>query len=378
MVRTLREQSKQKPAWFRSGWLREDYSRQAGNVPVVDEEAGIIRGLKMCGLQSDNGRDYDPSCLRMAVPLYEGKPCYVNHCTTQRDVRDDIGVWRNCRFLEGQGIFGDLHYDKESADAKRLVDRAKRLHENVGFSHDAKTDPKYIELRGNRPTVVRIEEIKSIDYVAGPATADGLFEGKTVATVRNIYESLKLKGNRAKWRQTLFEMDGAAGAASAEVADGGGIEDAFQAAVAAIMSDGSMSPTDKASAISTWAKAHEKITSKPEPEAPVVEADGEAEGEKKMEEACDPEKKTMEQRLARFERKEAVENLCESLKFTASKDQINKLILCEAVDIQKELISAWKAAKSPAPQSKSSHDLKEHTADDTAKSDKYRKLCLVG
>ena len=380
MVRpkNIREQSQQ--PWRKASWLREDFSRQAQNVPSVDEEAGVIRGLKLCGLQSDNGRDYDPECLRAAVPLYEGKPCYVNHCTSQRDVRDDIGVWRNCRFLEGLGIVGDLYYDKDSEDAKRLVYRAKKLHENVGFSHDAKTDPKYIELRGKRPTVVKIEEIKSIDYVAGPATADGLYEDTAVKqTVKSILESQELTGNRKAWLTRLLEDDMAAEPASAEVPNGGGMEAALQAAVNAILADTGIDWSEKAKRIATWIKTHEKMTAKAEPEAPVAEACddkkvAEMDGENK-----DDKEKATEARIAKLESELAIARLLEGSTFKPSKEQLADLMEQTDAGKRRRLFDAYAAAsKVKATMSKSSHSLKESTADDSARTDKYRKLCLVG
>ena len=45
----------------------------------VDREAGVLRGVKILGLQSRNGRSYLPEALSAASKLYEGAKVNVNH-----------------------------------------------------------------------------------------------------------------------------------------------------------------------------------------------------------------------------------------------------------------------------------------------------------
>ena len=45
----------------------------------VDRQAGVIRGVKILGLESRNGRSYLPEALSQAAPLYEGAKVNVNH-----------------------------------------------------------------------------------------------------------------------------------------------------------------------------------------------------------------------------------------------------------------------------------------------------------
>ena len=45
----------------------------------VDRQAGVIRGVKILGLQSRNGRTYLPEALAQAAPLYEDAKVNVNH-----------------------------------------------------------------------------------------------------------------------------------------------------------------------------------------------------------------------------------------------------------------------------------------------------------
>src|SRR3989304_858479 len=51
--------------------IREDY--YSGIKPAsVDQAAGIIKRVKILGLESDNGRRYTLAALKKAIPLYEG------------------------------------------------------------------------------------------------------------------------------------------------------------------------------------------------------------------------------------------------------------------------------------------------------------------
>ena len=58
--------------------LRE-YVDSRGVKMRVDRGAGIIRGVKILGLESRNGRRYPAETLLRAVELYDGAKVNVNH-----------------------------------------------------------------------------------------------------------------------------------------------------------------------------------------------------------------------------------------------------------------------------------------------------------
>jgi hypothetical protein len=64
----------------------------------VDRTAGIIRGVKILGLTSRNGRRYLPEALARAASLYEGAKVNVNHAKgaspSGRDYQDRLGFVR--------------------------------------------------------------------------------------------------------------------------------------------------------------------------------------------------------------------------------------------------------------------------------------------
>lgn len=142
---------------------------------ALTAEEGVIRGVKILGLASKNGREYLPAAVREARALYEGAKVNVNHTKTgaePRDYRDRLGTVKNVRET-ADGLYADLHYNPKNPVAEQLAWDAAHAPENVGFSHvvDAQT-----ARRGGRLVVESIKRVQSVDLVADPATTQGLFE----------------------------------------------------------------------------------------------------------------------------------------------------------------------------------------------------------
>ena len=157
----------------------QEFFDSRGVALRVDREAGILRGVKILGLQSRNGRKYLPEALQEAVGLYEGAKVNVNHPKgsplAPRDYQDRIGAIRNVVVRLAEGLFGDLHFNPKHALAEQLAWDADHAPENVGFSHNvlARTSQQ----QGNL-VVEAITKVQSGDLVADPATTRGLFEAK--------------------------------------------------------------------------------------------------------------------------------------------------------------------------------------------------------
>lgn len=158
---------------------------------ALTAEEGVIRGVKILGLASKNGREYLPAAVREARALYEGAKVNVNHTKTgaePRDYRDRLGTVKNVRET-ADGLYADLHYNPKNPVAEQLAWDAAHAPENVGFSHvvDAQT-----ARRGGRLVVESIKRVQSVDLVADPATTQGLFEHHAEeANVSLTLESLK-------------------------------------------------------------------------------------------------------------------------------------------------------------------------------------------
>jgi hypothetical protein len=143
----------------------------------VDRELGVIRGVKLLGLSSRNGRRYRETALAEAASLYEGSKVNVNHPKghplSPRDYQDRLGVIRGVQLRPGEGLFGDLHFNPKHGLSEQLMWDAEHASQNVGLSHNvlARTSR-----RGDETEVEAITKVQSIDLVADPATTRGLFE----------------------------------------------------------------------------------------------------------------------------------------------------------------------------------------------------------
>jgi hypothetical protein len=157
--------------------MLQEFCDSRGASMRVDAQAGVIRGVKVLGLESRNGRTYLPEALAQAARLYEDAKVNVNHPKGNpagpRDYQDRIGTIRGVAMRPGEGLFGDFHFNPKHALAEQLMWDAEHAPENVGFSHnvEARTSRS-----GDRVVVEAITRVQSVDLVADPATTSGLFE----------------------------------------------------------------------------------------------------------------------------------------------------------------------------------------------------------
>jgi len=154
-----------------------EYTDSRGATLAVDREAGVIRGVKILGAESRNGRLYPHDTLVRARELYEGAKVNVNHPKGSplgpRDYQDRIGLIRNVSIVGEAGLFGDLHFNPRHGLAGQLEWDAQHAPENVGLSHNvvARTSK-----RDELTVVEAITRVVSVDLVADPASTHGLFE----------------------------------------------------------------------------------------------------------------------------------------------------------------------------------------------------------
>ena len=157
--------------------MLQEFFDSRGVAMRVEPGSGVIRGVKILGLESRNGRTYLPETLAEAAPLYERAKVNVNHPRGNplgvRDYQDRIGVIRNVAVRPGEGLFADFHFNPKHALAEQLVWDAEHAPENVGFSHNVQARTAR---RGDRVVVEAITAVQSVDLVADPATTRGLFE----------------------------------------------------------------------------------------------------------------------------------------------------------------------------------------------------------
>lgn len=159
--------------------LLEFVSAQTGRSKI-DRVAGVIHDVKILGLYSRNHRRYPESTLINAAPLYENAKVNLNHPDgSAHDVRkyqDRFGLIKNVRVRQGEGLFGDFHFNPKHALAEQFLWDAENSPENVGFSHNVEA---VVANKDGHQIIEKIAAVRSVDLVADPATTCGLFEQHT-------------------------------------------------------------------------------------------------------------------------------------------------------------------------------------------------------
>jgi hypothetical protein len=178
----------------------------ADQATVVDRAAKVVRNVKVCGLVSDNGREYPAGTLTRSLALYENTTVYTDHPPRPgqaRGTREAFGVLRNFRFVAADGTRADLHYLPKHALTEDVLDDVERRLGIFGLSHNV--DAR-VERRNGVDVVTEIVKVRSVDLVTDPATNKNLWESRRMATtLKQIIESSTL-AKRAK--RALLEMEG--------------------------------------------------------------------------------------------------------------------------------------------------------------------------
>lgn len=155
-------------------------------LPTGAGDAPIIKGVKVLGVESKNGRKYPVEVMQKALEKYDGAMVNIDHPKGDepRSYEDRFGRLVNPR-LEADGIYADLSYNPKHPLAEGFAWWAANDPSAVGLSHNAQARTKL-----NREGVEEIEEIvevTSVDLVAEPATTAGLME--CVIKAKSIVEA---------------------------------------------------------------------------------------------------------------------------------------------------------------------------------------------
>lgn len=142
----------------------------------VDREAGVIRGVKVLGLESRNRRRYLKEAVRKAIPLYEGAKVFIDHDRKngERSFKDRWGTLTNVRADDNGELWGDLEYLKSHPQTEMILESIERFPDSFGLSHNADGEDK---MQNGVSVVTEIVAVHSVDLVSDPATNKGLFEG---------------------------------------------------------------------------------------------------------------------------------------------------------------------------------------------------------
>ncbi len=186
--------------------IYQEYSDSSPSIGVAAED-GLLRGVKILGLTSRNGRRYPADVLQKAASLYEGAKVNVNHAqpdnpTCPRDYRDRIGSITNIVYRENTGLFADFHFNPNHPQAKQLLWDAEHAPSNVGFSHCVEA---IVHKESEQIVVDDIVRVISVDLVADPATTSGLFESQENEEAKNPDETRVFVPENAVCESSLNE-----------------------------------------------------------------------------------------------------------------------------------------------------------------------------
>lgn len=174
--------------------IAESVSARPFDGCKVDRDAGVIRGVRVCGLSSRNqGRRYPWDKLDPSV--YEGRPVNCGH---GRDDRGDvppaarIGWLANVR-PDPNGPRADLHILNSHPLAAQVYEAAERNPALYGLSHVAHCRTRW---EGGVEVIESIGRVDSVDLVADPATTRGIYESHSrrnamPGTLRQFIEGLQ-------------------------------------------------------------------------------------------------------------------------------------------------------------------------------------------
>lgn len=299
----------------------------------VDEQAGIIRGVKILGLTSSNRRRYLREAVAEALPGYEGMRVNLDHVglnntgptpttlVARRSVKDRIGKLLGTRMAE-DGAYADLHYNPAHPYGPAIAWAAKNQPDTLGLSHVAVGQGK--PDKDGTFIVDKIVSVRSVDLVADPATTKGLFEDMDP------------------------ELNPAPDASQDE-----GYEASVGKLVADILKDDGLSMDEKKKKVLQALKLMDDDDDEEgdEEEGDEEEGDEEEGDEKEKEESVDPKIE-----LARLKAEKKARQLCEAAKVPVTEAFVESLALLKDEKAMKHLIEDRKAVankpRSAAPGNK--------------------------
>lgn len=269
-----------------------DAAAEAANDDRIDEANGIIRGVKILGLQSrntartiggtyeefgdavDDFYSYSAEALRDAIPLFEGIKVIINHpefsytrdgrrsaSPADREAEDVFGRLVNVR-MGADGLYADHQYLKSHPFARRFVEIARRMPNVLAYSPAATGLPQLVN---GRPVITKITDARSVDLVGErPGTTSSLFESEALymAESQEALIDRTVETHEDDAPELNPDMGGTALAEDAADGDGAGAADHFDAAfekeVVGIW-QGEGTPQEKAKKIAALAKQQEQI-----------------------------------------------------------------------------------------------------------------------
>ena len=325
-------------------------------IGSVNRAAKCLENVKLCGIESRNGRQYRPAAVQQLAKLYEGEKIRLNHpsfdkVSFDRDVLDFWAVIHE-PFIESDGIYAKrIEYLDTHPATPQILEAAERFPSKLGMSHNCDGHVEHVD---GIDFVESIETMRGVDLVDNPATTQGLFESeqekKTMkTTVRKIFETcLPPKDARAVVKLIEEEMPAAAEApveAPAEASNEDKVKAAFREMVIAAFDDDSLDSKATLAKIKEILKSQEKLlgggdipedTPAEEPPAPTQESQN---GQPKRDDLAELREEVAAMRRER-QRQEHI-GLLEAAELDVDEFKLKQLSRCENNAERKQLIESW-------------------------------------
>ncbi len=323
----------------------------------VDRDAGVIRGVRVLGRHSRNGREYSDQALSEAARLYQGIGVNLNHAdrresSLERPVEAGFG-WLEAVEVRADGVYGDLHFFKSHPQAAMIVEAAERNPRRFGLSHHA--EGRVTRSHGKN-VVESIERVRSVDMVQNPATNAGLFESEETQMHKTLRQILTEAHNGALaplFKDPLLEQGALAPLADSsldlppDASQDDQVAAAFKSLIDAVLDDDSLDLAARMTKIRDILRAQEKLTgSAADSQTPAVAESVRTDASGAT--SSDPLVRQLVERLDRIETEAACRTLLESRNRACDATRLSTLALLTSEDERVRLIESWPERPAPA------------------------------
>ncbi len=181
--------------------LTEKCEDWAGQL-TVDDDNRLVRNIALSGTISRNGYTYSEQSLQDAVALYADKPVFLDHAADktrphERSTKDLVGSIVSPRYIDGR-IRGDIRV-LETDSGHTFLKLVNSKSPGVGMSHVV-----LAQRSADGSTVLKIEDVISVDAVINPATTNTFHESEqtTDPEIARLREHLQ---NISQQRDALLQ-----------------------------------------------------------------------------------------------------------------------------------------------------------------------------
>lgn len=153
------------------------------SVDTTEAAAGTLKGVKLLGLRSRNGKNYDSQGVRnTAISRLSGARVYVDHPEDARKTRSYSAAFGfvqegTVEYRAGKGYYGTIRWNPQHPAASQFAWDVANTPKNLGMSINGRVKTGGRDSQGDL-VVESIDEIRSVDLVTRPATAVGIFESE--------------------------------------------------------------------------------------------------------------------------------------------------------------------------------------------------------